>query len=50
MKPVIGIPLRYAHSDDGHPILYLGEKVRRTFQRAGAEVFFYCACTGCRLY
>lgn len=39
MKPVIGIPLRYAHSDDGHPILYLGEKVRRTFQRVGAEVF-----------
>lgn len=39
MKPVIGVPLRYTHMADGRPILYLGEKVRRTLQKAGAEVF-----------
>lgn len=37
--PVIGVPLRYAHSDDGHPILYLAERVRRVFQYAGADVY-----------
>ena len=37
--PVIGVPLRYAHSDDGHPILYLAERVRRAFQYAGADVY-----------
>lgn len=39
MKPVIGIPLRYAYSSDHRPILYLGEKVRRCIQKAGGEVF-----------
>ena len=39
MRPVIGIPLRYSHLSDGRPILYLGEIVRRTFQKAGAYVF-----------
>ncbi len=34
----IGIPLKYAHLKDGRCILYLGEKVRRTFQKAGAFV------------
>ena len=32
----IGIPLKYSHLDDGRCILYLGEKLRRTFQKAGA--------------
>lgn len=36
---VIGVPLRYTHSDDGHPILYLSEKVRRVFQNVGVEVY-----------
>lgn len=39
LKAVIGVPLRYSHTDEGRPILYLGEKVRRTLQRANAEVF-----------
>lgn len=39
MKPVIGVPLRYTRMADGRPILYLGERVRRTLQKAGAEVF-----------
>ena len=34
----IGIPLRYSHLSDDRPILYLGEKVRRTFQKAGAFI------------
>ena len=34
----IGIPLKYSHLDDGRCILYLGEKIRRTFQKAGAFV------------
>ena len=34
----IGIPLRYSHLEDGRCILYLAEKVRRTFQKAGAFV------------
>lgn len=38
-KPLIGVPLRYNHTADGRPILILGERVRRTLQRAGAEVF-----------
>lgn len=38
MKPVIGVPLRYQHLEDGRPILYLGERVRRTLQKAGAIV------------
>ena len=32
----IGVPLRYNHLDDGRLVLYLGEIVRRTFQKAGA--------------
>ena len=36
---VIGVPLRYTHMSDDRPILYLGEKVRRTLQKAGAIVF-----------
>lgn len=39
MRPVIGVPLRYTHMNDGRPILYIGEKVRRTFQKAGGLVF-----------
>lgn len=39
MKPVIGVPLRYQHLEDGRPILYLGERVRRTLQKAGAIVY-----------
>lgn len=42
MKPIIGVPLRYNYLKDGRPILYVGEKVRRTLQRAGAEVFVLC--------
>ena len=38
MKPVIGVPLRYQHLEDGRPILYLGERVRRTLQKAGAII------------
>lgn len=38
MKPVIGVPLRYQHLDEGRPILYLGERVRRALQKAGAIV------------
>lgn len=34
----IGIPLRYSHMEDGRCILYLGEKVRRTVQKAGAFI------------
>lgn len=34
----IGIPLRYSHLEDGRCILYLGEKVRRSFQKAGAFI------------
>lgn len=36
---VIGIPLRYQHLSDGRCILYISERVRRTFQKAGAYVF-----------
>lgn len=39
MKAVIGIPLGYEYSTEKRPILYLGEKVRRTFQKAGAWVY-----------
>lgn len=38
-RPIIGVPLRYTHLSDGRPILYLGERVRRTLQEAGASVF-----------
>ena len=34
----IGIPLRYSHLEDGRCILYLGEKIRRCFQKAGALI------------
>ena len=34
----IGIPLRYSHLEDGRSILYLGERVRRTIQKAGGIV------------
>ena len=39
MKPIIGVPLRYDYLKDDRPILYLGEKVRRTLQKAGAIVY-----------
>ena len=39
---VIGVSLRYTHMSDGRPILYLGEKVRRTLQKAGTIVFPIC--------
>lgn len=39
MRPVIGVPLRYTHMKDGRPILYLSEKVRRTLQKAGGNIF-----------
>ena len=35
---VLGFPLRYSHLEDGRCILYLGEKVRRTMQKAGAFI------------
>ena len=34
----IGIPLKYSHLPDGRCILYLGERIRRSFQKAGAFV------------
>ena len=34
----IGILLKYSHLPDGRCILYLGEKVRRGFQKAGAFI------------
>lgn len=34
----IGIPLKYSHLEDGRCILYLGETVRRTMQKAGAFI------------
>jgi len=34
----IGIPLRYSHLEDGRCILFLGEKIRRCFQKAGALI------------
>ena len=34
----IGIPLKYSHLQDDRCILYLGEKTRRTFQKAGAMI------------
>lgn len=34
----IGIPLKYSHLEDGRCILYLGECVRRTMQKAGAFI------------
>ncbi len=39
MKPVIGIPLGYEYSTEKRSILYLGEKVRRTFQKAGVQIY-----------
>ena len=36
--PIIGIPLRYNHLPDGRCILYLGEKTRRTIQKAGGFI------------
>lgn len=38
MKPIIGIPLRYAYSKNDKAILYMNEYVRRTFQKAGALI------------
>ena len=35
---VIGIPLKYSHLSDGRPILYLGERIRRTIQKAGGFI------------
>lgn len=34
----IGVPLRYSHLDGNRPILFLGERVRRCLQKAGAIV------------
>ena len=34
----IGIPLKYTRLEDKRCILYLGEKIRRTFQKAGAFI------------
>ena len=34
----IGIPLKYSHLEDDRCILYLGECVRRTIQKAGAFI------------
>ena len=34
----IGIPLKYSHLEDGRCILYLGERVRRTIQKAGGMI------------
>lgn len=39
---VIGIPLRYSHLSDDRCILYLGEKLRRTIQKAGGFVLPIC--------
>ncbi len=36
--PIIGVPLRYSKLEDGRPILYLSEKLRRTIQRAGGFI------------
>ena len=36
--PIIGIPMRYNHLSDGRCILYLGERIRRTIQKAGGFV------------
>lgn len=38
MKPIIGVPLRYENLEE-RPILYIPERVRRTLQKAGAEIF-----------
>lgn len=35
---IIGIPMRYNHLVDGRCILYLGERIRRTIQKAGGFV------------
>jgi len=34
----IGIPLRYSKLEDGRNILFLGEKIRRTIQKAGGFI------------
>lgn len=36
--PVIGMPLRYSKLEDDRPILYIGERLRRTIQKAGGFV------------
>ena len=36
--PTIGIALKYSNLEDGRDILYLGEKVRRSFQSMGAFI------------
>lgn len=38
MKPIIGVPLRYCYSENHDPILYIGERVRRTIQKAGGTI------------
>lgn len=37
--PVIGVPLRYQHLENGRAITYMREHVRRTIQQAGGYVF-----------
>ena len=39
MKPVIGVVLRYQCLSDGRAIVYMSERVRRTIQRAGGDIF-----------
>ena len=36
--PTIGIALKYSNLEDGRDILYLGEKIRRSFQNMGAFI------------
>lgn len=45
--PVIGIPLRYTKLSDERPILFLGERIRRTFQKAGAIILPICQVQDC---
>lgn len=37
--PIIGIPLRYQRLSDGRCIVYLSERLRRTIQKAGGDIF-----------
>ncbi len=39
MKPVIGVAVRYQHLSDNRCIIYMAESVRKTLQKAGADIF-----------
>lgn len=39
MRPIIGITLKYNYLIDKRPISYIAESVRRTFTKAGGEVY-----------